>query len=119
MQQNKGIILHGGTINSGTIAVGRGARALQRVDAAALTPMDQREVETRLRELTDLLVAHAGELERPDDVLAAAKTVAEELTGPQPNHVTLTGVLEGIVGAAAGVRGIAAAVAALRTAIGI
>jgi hypothetical protein len=119
MEANEGIVQHGGTINAGAIAVGRGARALQRVDAAASTLDDQREVATRLRELTALLVAHAEELERPDDVLVAAETVAEELTRPQPSRLTLTGVLEGIVGAASGVSGIAAAVAALRAAIGI
>lgn len=119
MQRNEGIVQHGGTISAGAIAVGRGARALQRVDAAASALADQREVGSRLQELTALLVAHVGELERPDDVLAAAETVAEELTRPQPNRLTLTGVLEGIVGAASGVSGVAAAVAALRAAIGI
>jgi hypothetical protein len=119
MQRNEGIVQHGGTISAGAIAVGRGAQALERVDAAASTLVDQREVGTRIRELTALLVAHAGELERPDDVLSAAATVAEELTRPDPNHVTVRGVLEGIVGAASGVSGIAAAVASLRAAIGI
>jgi hypothetical protein len=119
MQRNEGIVQHGGTISAGAIAVGRGARALERVDAAASTLVDQREVAARLHELTALLVAHAGELERPEDVLGAAEMVAEELTRPQPNHLTVKGVLEGIVGAASGVGGIAAAVASLRAAIGI
>jgi hypothetical protein len=116
--RNEGIVQHGGTIDAGALAVGRGARAVQRVEAAAST-LDGPEVAARLRELTALLAAHAGELERPDDVLAAAETVAEELTRPEPSRVTLAGVLDGIAGAASGVGAIATAVAALRVAIGI
>jgi hypothetical protein len=119
MQPNEGIVQHGGSIDAGALAVGRRARAIQRVDAAASALGDRDEIAARLREITALLLAHADELEQPDELLAATGTVAEELTRPQPNRLTVSSLLAGIAGAASSVTGIAAAVTALRAAIGI
>ena len=119
MQPNEGIIQHGGSMNAGALAVGRRARAIGRIDAAASSLGDRDDIAARLREITALLVEHADELEQPDDLLAATGTVAEELARPEPNRLTLSSLLSAIASAASGVTGIAAAITALRAAIGI
>jgi hypothetical protein len=119
MDRNEGIVQHGGVFSAEVLAVGRRARAVQRIEAVSASLPDQDGAAARLRELAALVNAHLDDLERPDDVLAATETVAEELKKPEPNRLTLSAILDGIGSAASGVGGIAAAVTALRLAVGI
>jgi hypothetical protein len=120
MERNEGIIQRGGSLQAGALAVGRGASAVQQVDAAAaqLERDGEAEVARRLRDLTELIQTHAAGLQQPDDVLSSAGLVADEIARPEPNRLTVSALLEGISRAAGGVTGIAAAVTALRAALG-
>jgi hypothetical protein len=101
---NEGIIVNGGRLEAGALAVGRGARAGQ-----AAAP----ETAELLGRLTRAIEAHAGELPRAGEMLAATACVAREVAQPQPNRVTIRGLLQGIAEAAGSVAGVTAAVTAL------
>ena len=82
MHANEGIIQSGGSIDADVLVVGRGARAIQRVEATAAAIGDQNDVATRLRELTALLSSNAAQLDRPDEVLAATCGSPTSSRGP-------------------------------------
>jgi len=117
---NEGIVVTGGSVQAGAIAVGRGARATQNIagSAAALEGTGHQEIADLLRRLTQLIEQHADDLERPEELLESTATVAQEVAGDQPNRLTLRALLAGIAEAAGGVTSVAAAVEALQHALG-
>jgi hypothetical protein len=117
--RNEGITVTGGSFKAGAVAVGRGARATQNItgSAAALEDAGHHEIAELLRRLTELIEQHAGDLERPEELLESTATVAQEVAGGQPNRVTLRALLAGIAEAAGSVTSVAAAVEALQHAV--
>jgi translation initiation factor 2B subunit (eIF-2B alpha/beta/delta family) len=119
MRPNEGISVSGGTINAGALAVGRGARATNVVEAASRTleARGHAELAERLEELIHALDAHASELSNAAELLQATQVVAEELVKERPNKTTVTGVLAGIAAGVKSVAGLAGAAEALAHAV--
>lgn len=113
--RNEGISMTGGAINTGALAVGRGARAHN--VPADLTARGHGEVAQRLEELLRQLEAHAQQVPNVDDVREAARTVTDELAKERPNKTTVTGVLSGISESVQSVAGLARAANALLEAV--
>jgi hypothetical protein len=109
---NEGIVVSGGRLEAGALAVGRGARAQQApVEAVP-------ELTELLRRLTRAIEQHAAELPHAPELLAATETVAREVARPQPNRLTVRALLAGIAEAAGGIAGITTAVTAIGAALG-
>ena len=119
-QHGEGIVITGGTINADVLAVGRGAQAIKNVAASAddLEAGGHGEVATRLRELIEAVKAHADELDAPDKPARSTEMVAQELTSPQPNKLTVRAVLDNLLQATGSVTAVAKAVGALQLAVG-
>ena len=117
--RNEGIVVSGGTIQAGALAVGRRARASQVVQDAgrSLAERGQSEVAERLEQLLRELEAHAAQLSNADEVRESTELLARELAKPAPNRTTVSGVLGGIVDSVKSVAGLAGAAQALAQAI--
>ncbi|MEU4424105.1 hypothetical protein AB0F81_26045 [Actinoplanes sp. NPDC024001] len=118
-RRNEGIIVTGGRIDAGALAVGRGARAEQVVHQAAtdLAARGQAELAQALEELIRRIDEHAAQLANAGELKESAQVVAEELTRDEPNRTTVTGVLAGIAESVKSVAGVAAAAQALVQAV--
>jgi hypothetical protein len=119
--RNQGIIVTGGSLQADVLAVGPGARAIKNVTAAAdtLAADGRQELAERLRALTEAIQAHAGDLQAPDQMAQSAEVVANELTQPEPNRLTIKAVLTGLAQAAGSVAAVAQAATALGAAVGV
>jgi hypothetical protein len=119
MGRNEGVRISGGTIEAGALAVGRGARATNLVEAASRTleARGQAELARRLEELIHALDEHASELANAAELREATDVVAQELAKERPNKTTVSGVLAGIAGDVQSVAGLATAAGALAHAV--
>lgn len=117
---NEGIQVTGGTFQAGAVAAGRNAQAIQNITSAAdsLDAAGQDEVALRLRELGEAIAAQSDRLGEVEELLHATQSLAEEVAKPEPNRLTVRSMLNGIGEAAGSVSGVAAAVTALRVALG-
>jgi hypothetical protein len=114
-RRNEGILMSGGRIDAGALAVGRNAQATNVVEAAGRTLRErgQPEIADRLAELVRLLEAHAPQLDNADELQATTEVVAAELAKEKPNKITVTGLLRGLADGVRSVAGLTTAVQAL------
>jgi hypothetical protein len=114
-RRNEGVIVGGGRIEAGALAVGRGARASQVVHRAAadLAERGRTDVAERLEALIRELEQHAARLDNADELKESTEVVARELAKDEPNRTTVTGVLAGITAGVQSVASVAAAAQAL------
>jgi hypothetical protein len=114
-RRNEGVIVTGGRIEAGALAVGRGAHASQAVHRAAadLAERGRTEVADRLEALIRELEQHAGRLDNADELKESTEVVARELAKDEPNRTTVTGVLAGITAGVQSITSVAAAAQAL------
>jgi translation initiation factor 2B subunit (eIF-2B alpha/beta/delta family) len=113
--RNEGISMSGGRIEAGALAIGRGARATNVVEAAGqtLTGRGQAELADRLADLVRQLEAHASRLDNADELRETTEAVASELAKDKPNRITVTGLLDGLAKGVGSVAGLTTAVHAL------
>jgi hypothetical protein len=116
---NEGII-NQGTISSQSLAVGRGARAVTTIEAAARTLEEDghADVAQRLTELKSEMLAQRTAIENFDETLQALELLAAGLAEPEPNRLTIRSLLDGLTSSLRSVGGVANAVAALKVAVG-
>jgi hypothetical protein len=109
-EDSRGVVISGGTVNIGALAQGSHAQASNR---QVVNAGPDEELRGQIRDLLAALREHGGEL-------ADASAVAEaagELEQAQPDRSRIHALLDRITAAAGPVAGIAAAVAAVRSAI--
>jgi hypothetical protein len=117
--KNEGVVVTGGALNAGNLAVGRNARITAGdAHAAQALPGDGRDavaaaLEAFLRELAE----HAQELPDRCGVVESAKVVSQELAKAEPNGLTVKGVLAAITGAVSTVTPLLTAAHALQAAV--
>jgi hypothetical protein len=116
---NEGII-NEGEISSKSIAVGRHARAVTRIESAAQTLKTdgQADVARRLNDLKAEMLAQRVTIENFDEALQALELIAAGLAEPAPNRLTIRSLLDGLTSSLRSVGGIAEAAAALKVAVG-
>jgi hypothetical protein len=120
VERNEGIQVTGGTFEAGAVAAGRNAQAIQNISSAAdaLDGAGKDEIALRLRELGEAIAAQSERIDEAEELLHATESLAEEVSKPEPNRLTVRAMLNGITDAAGSVSGVAAAVTALRVALG-
>jgi hypothetical protein len=111
---NEGIVQSGGSIVAGNLAVGRGAVA--RGDVRA--PAQETDIAEALRALRDAVAQHGAGLADPSVVASTVDELQEEAEKEQPDRFRLRGLLELLSEAGQSVGGIAAAVTAVKVALG-
>jgi hypothetical protein len=117
--ENSGINISGGNVRIGNAAVGTGARAIQHIQKAgeALDRKGLQEIRQRLDALVEAIGKHAAEPKQKEELLDSTRTVAEELTKPKPNRLTIMGTLGMIAGTMKSAAGIATAAEAVKAAV--
>lgn len=113
--KNEGVIQHGGSINAGNLAVGRGATATQYQSASSDAGLAA--VQAQLDKVLELLATKSHEIPDHEDVVQSAQSLKQELDKDKPNKLTLKSLLSGIADSVKSVTTVATAVEALRTAI--
>jgi hypothetical protein len=108
MDRNEGIVVSGGALRAGQLAVGRGASVT--VGAAGTDP----EVIRRLDALLELVEQHAAALSDPAAVRSTAEVLRDEVTKPKPNRITVRGLLAGLTEAVGTVTPLLSAVEGLK-----
>ena len=107
---NQGIIITGGTINAGQIAVGPHARAIQLgAQAGGVSVIQQ-----RLEAVVSLVTSGHAALPDSDGLLHALDALAVELARERPNGYVLRALLQSIAASVTPSGPLAAAVAALQ-----
>jgi hypothetical protein len=109
-EENRGIVISGGTVNIGALAQGSHAKASNRQVVNAGPDEDLRAL---IRDLLTALREHDAEL---TDAPAASEA-ARELEQAQPDRSRIRALLDRITATAGPIADIAAAVAAVRSAI--
>ncbi|MBX6386384.1 MAG: hypothetical protein IRZ07_25985 [Microbispora sp.] len=109
-ETNYGIQISGGTVNSGAMAAGPGARAVHNVTAS---PVRYEQIQVLLEEIRRLMAAHADSVEDLESAREEVRRVGAELEKPKPDRTTLSSVLERLAGRVASVSTLAEAVANL------
>jgi hypothetical protein len=114
---NSGVSISGGTINADQFAAGQNARAYK--GESSMTPSAElQHIYAKLDELEKAIQRHGADLERPDDLMSAAKAVKVELASEKPNKITVTSILSGIAESVRSIASIASLAETLRTAVG-
>jgi hypothetical protein len=98
---NEGIIVSGGSFQSGSTAVGRGATVYNSPNGEALA-----DLRDQIAQLQNELARIANTLPAGDEARTAAAAAADELAQPQPRKVVLGSLLNTVLGAVAGVSGL-------------
>jgi TIR domain len=96
--QNEGIIVTGGTLNAGAVAVGRDAHAqahLVRADQA-LSEKGRQEIRMRLDALVSVVTTHRTTGADNDEAAQLLEAMSQELTRGQPSRVALNALLQGL-----------------------
>ena len=116
---NEGII-NEGEISSQSIAVGRRARAVTRIESAAQSLKDDGQVDVArlLNDLKTEMLAQRATIENLDEALQALDLIAAGLTAPAPNRLAIRSLLDGLTSSLRSVGGVAEAAAALKIAVG-
>ncbi len=96
--RNEGLIMSGGTLSAGALAVGHDAVAQQNASAPALDPAEaRRELQALLAQLADALrTAPATHAEESDEVAAQAARLVAAALKPQPNRNLLDVAASGL-----------------------
>jgi uncharacterized protein YhaN len=113
--KNEGIIQHGGAMNVGNMAVGRGASATQYQNAASDAALEA--VRVQMDKVIELLAAKSHEIPDHEEVVQSAQSLKQELGKDKPNKLTMKSLLAGIADSVTSVASVATAVEALRTAM--
>ena len=109
---NRGIIMNGGSIQAGSLAVGTRAQASSEAQTTpAGSSLD--EIKAKLEELIQTLHAESGRLADPGQAHEATANLASELSKEKPSKHHILGALEQIAGAAGGVTSVLSAVKGL------
>lgn len=97
-QNNEGIIVSGGTLSAGQIAVGQGAQAIQTTYnlASELQAEGKVDLAQAITELIKVLEAHRPQVADYDEVTQAVQQIAEEVKKEQPSKLTLKGLLSAL-----------------------
>ena len=98
---NEGIIVSGGSFQSESTAVGRGATVYSGGSGEALA-----DLRGQIEQLQNELAKIANTLPAGEDALTAAAAAADELAQAQPRKVVLGSLLNTVLGAVAGVSGL-------------
>ncbi len=112
---NQGIVMSGGTITAGALAVGPHAQATHQTVSG--DPARQ-EVLDKLQALVQALQAHAAELHNADELAQSTTLIAREVAQPQPNKLTIQALLQGIAQNVQSVGSVVMALDALKAALG-
>jgi hypothetical protein len=109
---NEGIVVHGGSVQAGNLAVGRGARIVGHgsVDAG-------QEAARRLAEFRQELERHVDAVPDSGAVRASTAALEEEMQRKDRNPVTIRGLLSGITDAVRTVTPLVVAAEAMKTAV--
>jgi hypothetical protein len=113
-EESGGIVISGGTVNIGALAQGAHAKASNRQVINAGPDEHLREL---IRDLLTVLREHGGELADAPAVQSASSEAAAELEQARPDRSRIRALLDRITAAAGPIADIAAAVAAVRSAI--
>jgi len=109
---NRGIIMNGGSIQAGSLAVGTRAQASSGAQTTpANTSLD--DIKAKLEELIQALHAESGRLADPSQAHEATANLASELSKEKPSKHNILGALEQVAGAAGGVTSVLTAVKGL------
>ena len=106
---NRGIIMNGGSIQAGSLAVGTRAQASSGAQAAPANPALD-EIKAKLEELVQAIHAESGRLTDSAQAHQATAELANELAKEKPTKLNVMGALEQIAGAAGGVTSVLTAV---------
>ncbi|HEY0486080.1 MAG TPA: hypothetical protein VGD72_07515 [Mycobacteriales bacterium] len=109
---NEGIVVFGGSVRAGNLAVGRGARISGDGSAGA-----GQEAADRLAEFREELRRHADAVPDPAELRAATTALEEQLGAPERDPGTIRRLLTGITDAVTTVTPLATAAAALESAV--
>jgi len=113
---NRGVSISGGTINADQFVAGQGARAYKWETSRTL-PTELENISAKLDELEKIIQTHRAQLRRPDDLVSAARAVKAELGTKNPNELTVTSILNGIVDSVRSVASIASLAETIKTAV--
>ncbi|HTS06841.1 MAG TPA: hypothetical protein VMP68_14780 [Candidatus Eisenbacteria bacterium] len=115
---NRGIIMNGGSIQAGSLAVGTRAQASS---GAQTTPANASldEIKAKLEELIQTLHSESGRLANPSQAQEATANLADELSKEKPSKHNILGALEQVTGAAGGVTSVLTAVKGLMAAAAV
>jgi hypothetical protein len=117
--KNEGVVVTGGALSAGNLAVGHNARITAiGAPAAEALPENGRDtvveaLEAFLRELAE----HARELPERDAVIESTEAVSKELAKDEPNRLTVRGLLAAITEAVSTVTPLLTAAHALQAAV--
>jgi hypothetical protein len=113
---NSGVSISGGTIHADQFVAGQNARAYK-WENAMTPPAELQHIYAKLDDLEGVIRKHSAELERPDDLISAAKAVKAELSSETPNKITVTSILSGIADSVRSIASIASLAETLKTAV--
>jgi len=102
-----------GKIKAKNVAIGNRAKAGDRIHSDA----DREEALYQIRQLIELLTAHADEINSPPEIRAYAKSVETALQKRKLNRTRIENLVHKIASALAGVTAVANAVDAVQTAV--
>ncbi|MGI0494900.1 hypothetical protein ACN4EG_24210 [Alkalinema pantanalense CENA528] len=120
-ENNQGIVVTGGSLTGGSIAVGQNAQAIQTVYnlASDLQAEGKPDIAQALKDLLQAIEIHGADLEDREELTQVVQQIAEELKKEKPSKITLKGLLGGVKDAVGTVVEIAEKVGALQGAIGL
>lgn len=114
ISNNQGVMISGGSFTATNVATGTGAA----IHTSAAPPSPELDaVREQLATLMKALDDHAQALQNPVEVKESAQVIAEELKKPNPNRITLNGVLGGIAQSVKSVSVLATAAEGLKIAL--
>ena len=114
---NRGFIVSGGTIKADQIVGGENAKGYK-YEGSKESQAELQHIYAKLDELEKAIQRHGAELQRPDDLMNAAKAVKAELASEKPNKITVTAILSGIAESVRSIASIASLAETLKTAVG-
>lgn len=119
VKKNEGIIVTGGSISAGNLAVGRQATIIAAAQEASATleSRGQSELAEKLSAMIDALGQHASALDNASTMLNSALQVADELKKEKPNKLGVLSILSKLADGARSATGLALAIEALKEAV--
>ena len=114
--RNEGVVISGGNVTIGAMAVGPYAQAVSNA-ADALQRRGQDELAHKIQALLEALQQHEPELGDRDAAFSLTGRAAEELERDEPDKDTVLGFLGRVTAAAGSATAVAGAVTALQHAV--
>jgi hypothetical protein len=111
MEHNEGVVVSGGSLQAGQLAVGRGAAVTVQPGVAGAETLQRIDV------LLQLLDRHAAALPEAAALRSTTEVLREEVTRPEPNRVTVRGLLAGLTEAVRGAAPLLTAVEAIKASL--